>query len=186
VPNLTFGPPVVRCLRRHDANFFFDCHLMVSSPRYWVKSLHEAAANQITFHLEATEGCEEATDIATLITSLGMMAGISVRPKTPIQDAFPALDSGLFSTLLIMTVEPGFGGQAFDLTMLPKIAIARKRYPNIVIEVDGGIDENNVKLVAAEGANAIVAGTSIFRSEDPASVISNMRKALSRKHEPQK
>jgi len=178
VPNLTMGPQIVACIRKHTTTAFLDCHLMVTDPEMWIGPFHKASANQITFHLEAAGSCEKAIEIAASITRLGMMAGLSVRPGTPVEAAFAALDSGNFATLLIMTVEPGFGGQSFNAAMVSKISESRKRYPNMIIQVDGGVDESNVGLVGSNGANAIVAGTSIFKSQFPEKVISNMRKAV--------
>jgi len=177
VPNLTFGAPVVAALRPHNKGFF-DCHLMVSDPHKWVDEFAQAGVNQFTFHIEAAGSTAEALEIAKDIKAKGMQAGIVLKPKTSIDDVLPVIDSGLIDTLLVMTVEPGFGGQKFMEDMMDKVKTARAKYPSLTIEVDGGLTVDTTKIAAAAGANAIVAGTAIFKADDPEAVIKEMRQSV--------
>lgn len=186
VPNMTFGPPVIKSLRSHLKTAYFDCHLMISEPAKWVQEFAKAGVNQYTFHIEATSGLEEAEAICNDIKKHNMHVGISLKPKTPLSAIESLCDKGLVDTILVMTVEPGFGGQKFMGDMMPKVAEARKKYPNINIEVDGGIGpDETIQAVAKAGANAVVAGTSIFGAKDRASSVNEMRKVL-KEHLPSK
>lgn len=194
VPNLTIGPPVVKSLRKHTP-LFLDCHLMVSNPGQWVDELAAAGANGVTFHIESfcetpydkdepahyvgpktdTE-IEGARALAKKIRALGMKAGLALRPRTPISAVKPLLDEGLIDMLLAMTVEPGFGGQKFMESVMEKVAEARKMYPTLAIEVDGGISPKTVAKAVNAGANVLVAGSAIFSAEDAKEVIDVLRK----------
>jgi ribulose-phosphate 3-epimerase len=172
VPNLTIGPPIVKALKKHT-DMYLDCHLMVSNPEFWVKDL-ASCANGFTFHLEATEKPEE---LAKEIRSKGMRVGIALKPATPIDGLMPLLDKHLVDLVLVMTVEPGFGGQKFMQDMMPKVKQLRDLYPELDIEVDGGLAPDTVDAAVKAGANLIVAGSSIFGSTDPAKTIDTLRKA---------
>jgi ribulose-phosphate 3-epimerase len=173
VPNLTFGAPVIQCLRKNIPDFPLDVHLMVSNPMQWVDDMKSAGADVFTFHIEV-EG-----DIGALIAKVkaaGMKVGIALKPKTPVADVLPYIND--IDQVLIMTVEPGFGGQSFMPDMLSKMTELRTAYPGLDIMVDGGINLVNIHDVAKAGANMIVAGTSIFKPADCTIPIQEMKKCL--------
>lgn len=169
VPNLTIGPPVVKSLRKHT-EAFLDCHLCVLNPQNYVEDMASAGASQFTFHIEA-EGvdmcCNRALEIATMVRSAGMQAGIALSPETPAETVFPLLEKRAVDTVLLLSVRPGFGGQKFMPSVIPKVEILRKAFPWVNIEVDGGINTENAYMVAAAGANALVAGTTVFAGPKP-------------------
>ncbi|KAF8820857.1 ribulose-phosphate 3 epimerase family protein [Cardiosporidium cionae] len=182
VPNLSMGASIVSSLNK-QVSAFFDVHMMVSNPDQWIKSFATAGSSQYTFHFEAVgNDSAKAIHLAKEIVAAGMRAGLSVKPKTPIESTYDALDSGLFSVLLIMTVEPGFGGQSFMADMMEKVILSRRRYPNMDIEVDGGLNEATTKIAITSGANVIVAGTSIFKSPDISVAATNMLQLMN--HQP--
>jgi len=172
VPNLTLGPPIISSLRKHT-KAFLDCHLMVSSPETWIEPFAKAGASQITFHIEATTNPQALIE---KIKNLKMKVGIAVKPNTPIEAVIPYVE--MVDMILIMTVEPGFGGQSFRPEMLPKVEYLRSKYPSLLIQVDGGLDTKNIGAAAQAGANVIVAGTSIFSATNPAEVITFMRDTI--------
>ncbi len=162
VPNLTIGPPVVASLRKFS-RLPFDVHLMLTNPLQFVRPFADAGADHITFHTECSDDIEA---VFKEIESVGCSAGLCVKPKTPAKDLFKWLDR--VEMILVMTVEPGFGGQKFMHDMMPKLCEIRKFVDdhglNLHIEVDGGIDVGTVKEAISAGANVMVAGTSVFRS----------------------
>ena len=164
VTNISFGLPVIASLRK-NTDMFFDVHLMIDRPERYIARFIEAGADLVTFHYEATEDSAAALD---LIRSSGKMAGISVKPGTPVEDIFPLLEK--CDLVLVMTVEPGYGGQSFIPETLDKIRKLRceieKRGLNIDIQVDGGINEETAKLVKEAGANNLVAGSYVFKAND--------------------
>lgn len=172
VPNITFGAPVISALRKHS-DMIFDVHLMIDRPERYIDDFAKAGADIITIHLESTDKISETL---SYIRSKGIKAAISVKPNTPIEKVFPYLDA--LDMVLIMTVEPGFGGQKLIPETLGKIRALReycdKNGYNIDIEVDGGIGPDNVGLLTSNGANVIVAGSAIFKADDYAEVISKM------------
>ncbi|KAJ1647419.1 RIBULOSE-phosphate 3-epimerase [Coemansia erecta] len=173
VPNLTLGAPIIKSLRPHTKGFL-DCHLMVSNPEQWVDDFADAGADLFCFHYEATNNAAVLID---KIHAKGMKAGMAIKPNTPIDVAFefcPKLDQ-----VLVMTVEPGFGGQAFMPDCMQKVRELRKRFPDLDIEVDGGLDPENIEVAAEAGANVIVAGSSIFKAKSPGDVILLFRKVVS-------
>jgi ribulose-phosphate 3-epimerase len=161
VPNITLGPPIVKALRKHTAKPF-DVHLMISPIDPFLEAFAEAGADGITVHPEAGPHIHSTLQ---KIRSLGKKAGIVLNPGTPIDHIDPVLD--LVDLVLIMTVNPGFGGQSFIESQLKKIEAAAERIAktgrDIRLEVDGGINEATVKQVIAAGADTIVAGTAVFR-----------------------
>jgi len=172
VPNLTFGAPVVKSLRKHmnRSSVWFDMHMMVSQPEKWIQDMANAGADQYVFHYEATE---DAGNCIRLIKEAGMKAGIAVKPKTQVklvEDYASCVD-----LVLIMTVEPGFGGQKFMADMMPKIQFLREHFPHLEIEVDGGVSPANVDQCFTAGANQIVCGSAITQNQDPAGVISRLK-----------
>ena len=169
VPNLTIGPPVVRSLRKSSA-LPFDVHLMIDDPVTYAPLFIDAGANFITIHIEspALDTQHKVSSTLNTIRRLGAKPGLVIKPKTPASAIFPFLD--LCDMILVMTVEPGFGGQAFMHDMLPKIAalraeISRRSLP-LHIEVDGGIDLSTARLCLDHGANVFVAGTFLFSQPD--------------------
>ncbi|RKP26984.1 Ribulose-phosphate 3-epimerase-like protein [Syncephalis pseudoplumigaleata] len=172
VPNLTLGPPIVKSLRKHT-DAFLDCHLMVSEPEKWVNDFARAGASMYTFHIEAAE---DAGALIRRIKDLGMRAGIAVKPATPIEAVYPF--AAQLDQVLVMTVEPGFGGQRFMPHCMPKVEALRARYPSLDIQVDGGLDLETIEQAARAGANVIVAGSSIFGADDPKHVIDGLRQCV--------
>jgi len=175
VPNLTFGHPVVATLKPKFKNVMFDMHMMVAEPMKWIEEMAKANADQYTFHVEAC-GELDPYDIIRKIKEAGMKAGIGVKPKTPIEVIFPYLEE--VDMVLVMTVEPGFGGQKFMVDMMPKVKAVREKYASLDIEVDGGVSEANIDQCSKAGANMIVSGSAVVKSATPASVITNMRNSV--------
>ncbi|KAL6774332.1 RPE2 [Auxenochlorella protothecoides x Auxenochlorella symbiontica] len=183
VPNLTLGPPIVKALRAHT-DAFLDCHLMVSNPAQWVDDFAAAGVDMYTFHLEAVDpepgpGAEPLPDVAALIRAIraaGMLVGIVIKPGTPVQRLEPYLDA--VDMVLIMTVEPGFGGQKFMPDQLDKVRWLRAARPGLYIEVDGGLAPATIEAAAEAGANVIVAGSAVFGAQDPRQVIATLRAAV--------
>ena len=176
VPNITFGPPVVQSLRKRLPAAFLDCHLMVDDPLRWVEPFAKAGASGITFHLEAALAAgTPPEDVARHIRAHGARAGLALKPGTPPSEV-PAALLGELDLLLVMTVEPGFGGQGFMADMMPKVQHFRALAPALPIQVDGGLNLQNAPVAKAAGATVIVAGTSIFASPNPQSVIETMKK----------
>eukprot|EP00696_Hemimastix_kukwesjijk_P014568 gnl/Hemi2/28603_TR9482_c0_g1_i1.p1 gnl/Hemi2/28603_TR9482_c0_g1~~gnl/Hemi2/28603_TR9482_c0_g1_i1.p1 ORF type:complete len:689 (+),score=210.55 gnl/Hemi2/28603_TR9482_c0_g1_i1:133-2067(+) len=186
VNNLTFGAPVVKAIRKHvGLERFLDCHLMVSEPEKWVEAFADASASQFTFHIEAPslrDSQNRAADpakVAALIRSVKsreMKCGISLKPDTPAEDIAPFLAD--VDTVLVMTVEPGFGGQGFRSEVLSKIQHLNTMLPQDNpphIAVDGGITADNIALCAQAGADVFIAGTSIFGTPDPRAAIAQLR-----------
>ncbi|XP_072542538.1 ribulose-phosphate 3-epimerase [Salminus brasiliensis] len=171
VPNITFGHPMVECLRNAVGPVpFFDMHMMVSRPEQWVKPMAAAGANQYTFHLEAT------TNPGNLIKEIrenGMKVGLAVKPETTVEELAPW--AGQTDMVLVMTVEPGFGGQKFMEDMLPKVSWLRSQFPSLDIEVDGGVGPDTIHKCAEAGANMIVSGSAVVSSDDPRSVIALLK-----------
>ena len=177
VPNISFGAPVLKPLRK-NSKLFFDVHLMIEHPlRYARMFREEAGADLMTFHIECADDID-ATIAA--IHGLGAQVGISMKPATPAEAVFPYLDK--IDMVLVMTVEPGFGGQSFMAHQMPKVAAFRKeidrRNLNVRLQVDGGVDENTVKECAAHGADIMVAGTAVFRHpEGMATAVARLKAA---------
>ena len=176
VPNISWGPPVVKCLRAHTTALL-DCHLMVVNPSKWVQCVKDAGGDQFTFHLEAARKAgEDVPALCKAIRVLGMKVGIAIKPDTPVAELEPFVP--LIDLALVMTVEPGFGGQSFMEHMMPKVAALRAAHPELDIQVDGGLSPTNAAMAASAGANVIVAGSSVFSAKDPAQPIEAMRVAI--------
>lgn len=160
VPNISFGACVYKSIR-DKSDLFFDVHLMITEPERYLENFADAGADMITFHVEATEKPEECIEI---IHSLGKKAGISLNPKTPVDAVKPYLDK--VDMVLVMSVNPGYGGQKYIEEVNPKISELRKLCGNdFLIEVDGGIKKDNIKSVVDLGANVIVAGSAVFNDD---------------------
>ncbi|KAL5724796.1 ribulose-phosphate 3-epimerase [Ranunculus cassubicifolius] len=176
VPNLTIGAPVIESLRKHT-NAYLDCHLMVTNPLDYVEPFGKAGASGFTFHVEVSK--ENWEEIIRDIKAKGMRPGVALKPGTPVEDVYPLLDGETcVEMVLIMTVEPGFGGQKFMPDMMNKVRTLRQKYPGLDIEVDGGLGPSTIDAAAKAGANCIVAGSSVFGHPEPAHVISLLRKSV--------
>ena len=175
VPNITIGLPVVESLKKVSP-IPLDVHLMISNPLFYAEKFARAGADIVTFHIESGDDVRKTIDS---IKSAGAKAGISVKPKTPVQEVFKYLE--YLDMVLIMTVEPGFGGQSFMSDMLPKISGLKSecvsRGLKVDIQVDGGVDENTAAQVARAGANVLVAGSAIFKEKPYEKRISVIRAA---------
>lgn len=169
VPNISIGAPVIAAMKRVCA-IDFDVHLMISNPYSYIDDFINSGADIITFHTECDSDIQKTID---KIIAGGCKAGLAVKPNTPIEEVFPYLDK--LSMVLVMTVEPGFGGQGFMESTLPKIKLLRQKCPMLDIQVDGGINTETVKLAGAAGANVFVAGSAVFNSDDPVAAIQTLR-----------
>ncbi len=173
VPNISFGPPVISSLKK-VTDIVFDVHLMITQPQRYIKDYVDAGADIITIHYES---CEDPLEVVKLIKSYGVRASVSIKPATPAEVLYPML--GELDMVLVMTVEPGFGGQKMIPETIEKVRelreYANKNGIDIDIEVDGGITPDNLKYATEAGANVIVAGSAIFRAEDPVKVINDMK-----------
>ena len=173
VPNLTIGVEIVRALKKHQKGVA-DVHLMITDPLDYVEAFSKAGADVITFHLEADSDVE-ATIAA--IRAAGAKPALAIKPKTPAEAVFPYLDA--VDMVLVMTVEPGFGGQSFMYDCMPKVRAVREEAnrrgkTDLLIQVDGGINEDTVVDAAAAGANVIVSGSTIFKAPDAEQMIHSL------------
>ncbi|XP_073985147.1 ribulose-phosphate 3-epimerase [Rhodnius prolixus] len=173
VPNITFGHPVVKCLRNKIKSAFMETHMMVSNPEQWIAPMSDSGADQYTFHVEATN---DVPGTCRKVREAGMKVGIALKPKTDVLVVKDYID--MADMVLIMTVEPGFGGQKFMRDMMPKVKWLRESYPNLNIEVDGGVGPNSIEDCAKAGANMIVSGTAVTAALDPAEVIRKLRDSV--------
>ena len=173
VPNLTIGLPVVQSLHR-ATDLPLDCHLMIDDPDRWAPDYAEAGAANVTFHIEAAR---DAGQTARAIRAAGALAGLSVKPGTPLEPYLDVLRE--FDTLLVMTVEPGFGGQDFIADVLPKVRMAREHvragHLRLFVEVDGGISADTIEAAAEAGADVFVAGSAVYGADDPAAAVRALR-----------
>jgi ribulose-phosphate 3-epimerase len=173
VPNLTIGLPVVRSLHR-ATDLPLDCHLMIDDPDRWAREYAEAGAANVTFHAEAAA---DPITTARSIRSAGAFAGLSVKPATPLEPYLDMLTE--FDTLLIMSVEPGFGGQSFIPDVLSKVRLARSHvragHLRLFIEIDGGITAETIEQAAAAGVDVFVAGSAVFGADDAAAAVRELR-----------
>ena len=176
VPNLTLGHPVIKCLRKNIPDVYFDAHMMVAKPEQWIEDMAGAGVNQYTFHIEATTP-ETIRDLIRKIREADMKVGVGVKPKTDVKLLSDYIDD--IDVILIMTVEPGFGGQKFMGEMMEKIRWLRQTYPNFVhIEADGGINLSTIDECARAGANMIVSGSALIDSKQPTKDIEAMRQTI--------
>ena len=173
VPNITLGAPIVKCIRK-SSSLPFDVHLMISDPYKYIPDFVNAGSDIITFHAEADSDIEKTID---LILASGKKAGLSVKPKTPVEAVYPYLDK--LSMVLVMTVAPGFGGQSFMEDMMPKVSAVRseidRRGLDVDIQVDGGINKDTISIAAKAGANVFVSGNAIFSSDDAEKTIADFK-----------
>ncbi|RPA87366.1 Ribulose-phosphate 3-epimerase [Ascobolus immersus RN42] len=200
VPNITIGAPVVTCIRKdiekevvtHSngekvTKGFFDCHMMVAEPQRWIEDFKKAGCDLYCFHYEAADASQNPhtppVQLIKDIHKLGMKAGIAVKPGTSVDVLWDILANekegeGRPDMVLVMTVEPGFGGQKFMHECMPKVAALREKYPDLDIEVDGGLGLSTIDTAAEAGANVIVAGTAVFGADSPGEVVAQLRAAV--------
>ena len=173
VPNLTCGLPVLQALQKVSP-VPLDCHLMIENPERWAPGYAEAGARNVTVHAEA---CTDPRAVARDIRAAGALAGLAIKPGTPLDGYLDVLED--FDTLLVMTVEPGFGGQAFMPEVLPKVRRARELVESghltLFVEVDGGIAADTIEQAAEAGADVFVAGSAVYGADDPAKAIAALR-----------
>lgn len=173
VPNMSFGMPVIEALRKHS-NIVFDVHLMIVNPEKYADRFIDAGADIVTFHYEAAE---DSAALLDAIRARGVKAAISIKPATPPEAIFHLLDK--CDMVLVMTVEPGYGGQSFMPDMMPKVKAIRdeitRRGLDVDIQVDGGINPTTAKEAVAAGANVLVAGSSVFKASDRRAAIEALR-----------
>lgn len=173
VPNITFGAPVIKSIR-NKTKLVFDVHLMIDEPLKYIEDFKKAGADIITFHIESSSPAGETVE---KILECGCRAGISIKPATPAEEVFPYLDK--LDMVLVMTVEPGFGGQSFMPETMQKIKTLReeinRRGLSTDIQVDGGINDKTVETAASAGANVFVAGSAVFGAEDASKAIADLR-----------
>ena len=173
VPNLSFGPPVIAALRPHT-DLFFDVHLMMQHPRRLLPAFAKAGADLINIHLECADPIRETLED---IRALGKQAAITLKPATPAEEAFPYLE--MVDMVLVMTVEPGFGGQSFMADMMPKVTALRqeidRRGLSVSIQVDGGIGAATAPVAAAAGADVAVMGSAVFNDPNPRALVAQVQ-----------
>ncbi|ULP45753.1 MULTISPECIES: ribulose-phosphate 3-epimerase [Mycolicibacter] len=174
VPNLTLGLPVVQSLLA-ATDIPMDCHLMIEDPGRWAPPYAEAGAYNVTFHAEATDN---PVAVARDIRAAGAKAGLSIKPGTPLEPYLEILRD--FDTLLVMSVEPGFGGQSFIPEVLSKVRAVRKLVDsgelNILVEIDGGINADTVEQAAEAGVDCFVAGSAVYSAADPGAAVESLRR----------
>ena len=177
VPNLTFGPQMVERIQQ-TSPVPLDVHLMITDPDRWAPGYAEIGAASVTFHLEAATA---PITLARRLRQLGARAGVAVKPATPVEGLYDVLDE--FDQILVMTVEPGFGGQSFMADQMPKLARlhdeARRRGSQVWLQVDGGISESTIAQAAEAGADTFVAGSAVFGADDPGQAIEALRREAS-------
>jgi ribulose-phosphate 3-epimerase len=174
VPNLTIGLPVVESLLK-ATEIPLDCHLMIEDPGRWAPPYAEAGAHNVTFHAEATD---DPIAVARDIRAAGSKAGLSVKPGTPIEPYLEILRE--FDTLLVMSVEPGFGGQSFIPDVLAKARIVRNLVDagelRLLVEIDGGINADTIEAAAEAGVDCFVAGSAVYSTADPGATVEKLRR----------
>ncbi len=173
VPNISIGPPVVKSIRK-ATDMFLDCHLMISNPFDYVESFANSGADLIGFHIESESDVEKTLE---KIINAGVKPALVIKPKTPAEAVFPYIEK--LAMVLVMTVEPGFGGQSFMADMLPKIKAIREKAnqvnPDLLIQVDGGIVPETAKLCVEAGADVLVSGSYIFGAENIEDAVNSLR-----------
>lgn len=173
VPNISFGPDIIKAMKKFS-NLFFDTHLMITNPLRYIQDYANAGSDNITFHIECDDDINKTIE---KIHSLGLKASLAIKPKTNIEQVYPYLDK--LYMVLIMTVEPGFGGQKFMQDMMQKVKTLkqkiRKNNLKTLIEVDGGINKEIIGLASSAGVDICVAGTSVFKAKDPKKTIEEFK-----------
>ncbi|UZJ26155.1 ribulose-phosphate 3-epimerase [Rhodococcus antarcticus] len=182
VPNLTLGLPVVQALLR-ATDIPLDCHLMITEPGRWAPAYAEAGVRNVTFHAEATQ---DPVSVARDIRAAGARAGLALKPGTPLEPYLAILAE--VDTLLVMSVEPGFGGQSFMPEVLEKVRTLRglvdTGHLELLVEIDGGINADTIHAAAEAGVDCFVAGSAVYGAEDPAAAVAALRVAAAAAREP--
>lgn len=171
VPNITFGAPVIKAMRPYT-KVPFDVHLMIAHPLQYIPDFLAAGADLISFHVEVED------DIAAVLDAIaagGAKPALAVKPNTPIESVYPYLDK--LQMVLVMTVEPGFGGQSFMADMMNKVKALKEKAPALTVQVDGGINLQTIAVSAKAGVDICVAGTTVFKAENPAKMIAELKAA---------
>jgi ribulose-phosphate 3-epimerase len=171
VPNLTFGAPVIKAVRKFSDKPF-DVHLMMDEPLRYIPDFLDAGADIISFHIESGSDAGQAI---SAIKAGGAKAALAVKPGTPVEAVYPYLDD--LYMVLVMTVEPGFGGQSFMTDMMRKVETLKAKKPELLVEVDGGIQLQTIRTAAQAGVDVCVAGTSVFKAEDAKAAITALKDA---------
>jgi ribulose-phosphate 3-epimerase len=173
VPNLTFGPQMVERIQA-TSPIPLDVHLMITDPERWAPEYAEIGAASVTFHLEAAD---EPVALARRLRDIGSRAGVAVKPATPVESLFEVLDE--FDQILVMTVEPGFGGQSFMPETMPKLRAlaeeARRRGSRVWLQVDGGISDRTIEIASSAGADTFVAGSAVYGADDIEAAVTRLR-----------
>lgn len=173
VPNLTFGPQMVERIQA-TSPIPLDVHLMITDPERWAPEYAEIGAASVTFHLEAAD---DPVALARRLREIGSRAGVAVKPATPVEELYDVLDE--FDQILVMTVEPGFGGQSFMPETMPKLRAlaeeARRRGSQVWLQVDGGISDRTIEIAAAAGADTFVAGSAVYGADDVGAAVTRLR-----------
>ncbi|MBB3053577.1 ribulose-phosphate 3-epimerase [Prauserella isguenensis] len=173
VPNLTLGLPVVQSLQK-SADLPLDCHLMIENPDRWAIGYAESGAYNVTVHVEAAD---DPVKLARDLRAAGSKAGLAIKPNTPLEPYVDVLKS--YDTLLVMSVEPGFGGQKFIADVLDKVRKARTMvdtgHLNLVVEIDGGINADTIEQAAEAGVDCFVAGSAVYAADDPGRAVEGLR-----------
>lgn len=173
VPNLTFGPQMVERIQA-TSPIPLDVHLMITDPERWAPEYAEIGAASVTFHLEAAD---DPVALARRLRDIGSRAGVAVKPATPVEELYDVLDA--FDQILVMTVEPGFGGQSFMPETMPKLRAlaeeARRRGSQVWLQVDGGISDRTIEIAAAAGADTFVAGSAVYGADDVEGAVTRLR-----------
>ena len=169
VPNISFGPAVIAALRPHT-KLPFDVHLMLSHPLSYISTFAKAGADLITFHVECDD---DPAAVIDEILACGCKPGLAVKPATPVEALFPYVDK--LAMALVMTVEPGFGGQSFMADMMPKIRTLKEKFPSLTVEADGGIGPKTIDACREAELDIAVAGSSVFNAEDTATAIALLK-----------
>ena len=172
VPNLTYGMPIVKGLRRHT-DLPLDVHLMISDPVAYAKPMVDAGADMLTFHVEAVR---DPVETVGRLKDLGVGVGIALNPETPLASLGEAVS--LVDMALVMSVEAGFGGQVFNPIALEKLRSLRQNYPDLLLEIDGGIDVDTIGLARAAGCDLFVVGSAIFRRDNYAAAIADLNAGI--------
>lgn len=180
VPNVSYGPPVLSCLKKALPQAFYDAHLMFSEPQRYVGAAADAGADLITFHVEAMPDAAAVRALIAAIRAAGCKAGLSLKPATPVEAVLPYL--GEVDLVLVMSVEPGFGGQAFMPIALEKLSTLRAACAPLGarapwLEVDGGVNAVTGAQCLAAGADVLVIGSALFKADDPAAMVGALQRA---------
>lgn len=163
VPNISFGSDIFKYFKK-NSKLFMDVHIMVSNPRFVAEIFCDAGADQIVFHYEACQSASEISDLIKYLKKRDVKVGIALKPKTEAKVLLPFIDE--LDMVLIMSVEPGFGGQKFDASVLDKVKKLKEIKPELLIQIDGGINDTNKELCYEAGVNCLVAGSYLFKQAD--------------------